>query len=816
MRTEDTSHLLNSQEEELARLRARVTDLEKAEDGRNLAEKRLRLTTGRLSAVVAAQEEISRKALDLNGTLQLLVKRAEEVSGGDGAVIELVEGRDVIYRADTGSAKAHTSGIPQFKTLGGFSALTVSTGQIIVCEDSTTDPRVDPESCRTLNIRSLVSIPVFYQHKIVGILKVFSPHPHAFGEREVETLQLLSGQVVTALSRSAEFEAKQALLAERTASLAALRESEERFKSAFYNSAIGVTLVTPDSRFLQVNPAFCRMLGYTEEELTGKSTDEISHPEEVAADRRMRHQLLEQVKQFAELEKRYLHKSGRVVWAQINATFFRNTEGLPLYFICQIQDITARKQAEESLKMLNARLEQRVKERTALLEAAMEQAETSRRHFAFLAEATALLVSSLEYQDSLAALVQMAVPYLADYGLVEILEENQALFQTAASDLDHARDRVLFDFRQPAPADLEGGSLFAEAVRNGKSLVFEEVTGDVLQRYTSDPEKLERLSQAGIKSLLVVPVVGREKTLGAFTFLQVRPDRRFVPAEIALVEDLARRAAMAIDNNRLYHEAQEAVRVQKELDYLKDLFVSIAGHELRTPLTTIRGFGQMLQRSLLRQPEPLDPEAHQEALVKNLHFLDTIHRQTNRMNGLISQLLDFSRIQSGQFELTEISEVNLVNLLERVIEQQSTLEPDRTLTFIAGEVQAIIRGDSDRLEQVMHNLIGNACKYSPEGSPVTVELKINPGEALITFKDQGHGISLEDQQHIFDRFYRVRNRETAKTSGLGLGLFISHEIIEQHQGRMWLESQPGNGATFYIALPLLDAPGGDSPLSFQA
>ena len=150
-----------------------------------------------------------------------------------------------------------------------------------MCEDFTTDPRVDPEFCRGLNIRSLVAIPVFYQHKIVGIVKVFSPQPHAFGEREVETLQLLVGQIVTALSRSAEFEAKQALLAEKTASLAALRESEERFKSAFYNSAIGVTLVTPDNHFLQVNPAFCRMLGYTEQELTGKSTDDFTHPDEL-------------------------------------------------------------------------------------------------------------------------------------------------------------------------------------------------------------------------------------------------------------------------------------------------------------------------------------------------------------------------------------------------------------------------------------------------------------------------------------------------------------------------------------------------------
>ena len=182
------------------------------------------------------------------------------------------------------------------------------------------------------------------------------------------------------------------------------------------------------------------------------------------------------------------------------------------------------------------------------------------------------------------------------------------------------------------------------------------------------------------------------------------------------------------------------------------------------------------------------------------------------MNGLISQLLDFSRIQSGQFELTEISEVNLVNLLERVMEQQSTLEPDRSLTFEVGEVRPIIKGDSDRLEQVWHNLISNACKYSPEGSPVTVEIKVageNPGEAIIAVKDYGHGISPEDQQHIFDRFYRVRNRETAKTSGLGLGLFISHEIIEQHQGKMWLESQPGLGSTFYIALPMVGVSSGD-------
>ena len=129
------------------------------------------------------------------------------------------------------------------------------------------------------------------------------------------------------------------------------------------------------------------------------------------------------------MEKRYLHKSGRVVWVLISATFFRNSANQPLYFICQVQDITARKQAEESLKQLNARLEQRVQERTALLEAAMEQAETSRRHFAFLAEATALLVSSLEYQDSLAALVQMAVPYLADYGLIELLERTGPCFR---------------------------------------------------------------------------------------------------------------------------------------------------------------------------------------------------------------------------------------------------------------------------------------------------------------------------------------------------------------------------------------------------
>ena len=617
--TDDTGRLANNQQEELARLRARVTDLEKAEDRRNPAERHLKLTTGRLSAVVAIQEEIQRTAPNLSDTLQLLVKQAEELAGGDGAVIELVEGRDVIYRADSGTAKSHTSGIPQFRALGNLSTLVVTTGQIIVCKECATDSRLDPELYRGWNIRSLVSIPIFYQHKIVGILKVFSSQPNTFGDHEVETLQLLVGQVVTALSRSAEFEAKQALLAEQTASLEALRESEERFKSAFYNSAIGITLVTPENRFLQVNPAFCRMLGYTEWELTGKSSDDVSHPDELIPGENIRSQLLNREIPAVEIEKRYVHKNGWLVWVSINATCVRNSEGQPLYFICQVQDITARKRAEESLKLLNSQLEQRVQERTTLLETAMAQAETSRRNFAFLAEATALLVSTLEYQDSMPALMQMAVPYLADYGLVELLEENQALFQVTASDLDPNTDNILYNLSQVAPVDLEIDNPFGEAVRSGRSLVYDKVTPGVLGKYVCSPERLELLRQVGVQALLVVPVVGREKTLGAFTFVQVRPDGAFRPAEIALVEDLARRAAMALDNNRLYREAQEAFRVQKELDYLKDLFVSIAGHELRTPLTTIRGFAQMLQRSLLRQPEPLEPEVHHETLVKNLH-----------------------------------------------------------------------------------------------------------------------------------------------------------------------------------------------------
>ncbi len=787
-------------------MRARLNSLEQAEASRFQAETRLRETTGRVSGVIATQEEIARARLDLNGTLRLIVRRAEELTGADGAVIELVEGNDVIYRSDSGSARSHTSGIPQFKTLGGLSALSVTTGKIIVCEDAETDPRVNPEACRGLNIKSLVAIPVFYQRKIVGVLKIFSPYPQAFGEHEVETLQLLEGQIVNALSQSAEFEAKQALLDERTASVAALQESEERFKSAFYNSAIGVTLVTPDNHFLQVNPAFCRMLGYAEEELIGETTDEVSHPDELAPGKIARQQLVEREKPVLELEKRYLHKTGQVIWTLIIATLFRNGEDQPLYYICQVQDITARKQAEENLRQLNSELEQRVQERTSLLETAMEQAETSRRHFAFLAEATALLVSSLEYRDSLTALIQMSVPYLADYGLVELLEEDQALFQMSASDLHPLHDHWLYNFRQSTPPDLQGNSPFAEALRTGKPIIYPEISDEILGRYIADPEQRSQLQQAGLQAILVVPVVGRDKALGAFTFLLTRPGRQFLPAEIALAEDLARRAAMAVDNNRLYREAQETVRVQKELDYLKDLFVSIAGHELRTPLTTIRGFAQMLQRNLLRQPEPLEPDAHQEALVKNLHFLDTLTRQTNRMNGLIEQLLDFSRIQSGQFELTENEPVNVVELVQQVIEQQSTLEPKRTISLTTGESQVMCRGDSDRLEQVLHNLISNACKYSPEGAPVSVEVSTSPEgqptEAIITVKDQGNGISLEDQQHIFDRFYRVRNRDTAKTSGLGLGLFISHEIVGQHRGRMWLESQPGQGSTFYMDLPL--------------
>lgn len=285
-----------------------------------------------------------------------------------------------------------------------------------------------------------------------------------------------------------------------------------------------------------------------------------------------------------------------------------------------------------------------------------------------------------------------------------------------------------------------------------------------------------------------------------------------IQSVIAVTRDITELKRSEEERTKLLVQEQAAAQALTALNQLKDLFISVASHELRSPLTAAKGYIQLVQRSLGRQLQnqsgPDEP-----VVTKNLESLGLVSYQLDRMEMLINQLLDFSRMQNNKLELHYSAGANLAGLVRRVVEQQQRVTPDHRLHFNSTEETLSADFDEARLEQVLTNLITNAVKYSPAETTVTIriEKQISPPtpdspfpnatEVVISVQDEGYGIPPEDQLHIFERFYRARNGET-RAEGLGLGLYISHEIVVQHGGRIWLESRPEQGSTFYFSLPL--------------
>jgi PAS domain S-box-containing protein len=228
----------------------------------------------------------------------------------------------------------------------------------------------------------------------------------------------------------------------------------------------------------------------------------------------------------------------------------------------------------------------------------------------------------------------------------------------------------------------------------------------------------------------------------------------------------------------------------RQADALKDTFISIVSHELKTPVAVIKGYAETLSRSdALNDP----------ALAHEL--LATIVEESDRLARLVDDLLDASRLQAGGLPFQDVEEVDLREIARRVVERYQPQATRHSLRLEFPEPFPTVRGDARRLEQVLDNLVSNAIKYSPRGGDVVVQGAASPAEVTLSVSDQGVGIPLEEQERIFERFYRVEGPETRAVAGTGLGLYLTRAIVRAHGGRIWVQSAPGQGATFYVAIP---------------
>ncbi|MEP0917203.1 ATP-binding protein [Leptolyngbya sp. DQ-M1] len=414
----------------------------------------------------------------------------------------------------------------------------------------------------------------------------------------------------------------------------------------------------------------------------------------------------------------------------------------------------------------------------------------------FLSRASAVLAGTLDYKITLFNIAQLVVPFLADVCFFDILNSNHQIERMAWHHGDPTkRDWFEQVQRYTPPQDRENHPI-STVVATGHANLVSHVTETWMQAAAVSAEHLQFIRDLQVRSLITVPLIAHGRTLGALTVCSTADsNRHYTQSDLAVAEELGRRAALALDNARLYQQAQEVNR-------MKDEFLAVLSHELRSPLNPILGWLQMIRRG------NMDAARTEKAW-------NTIERNAKLQAQLVEDLLDVSRILQGKLSLN-MGQVNLAVTIRAALETVQLAAQAKSIaieTRLDSQIPSIL-GDATRLQQVVWNLLSNAIKFTPEGGQVEVHLERLDNQAQIRVRDTGVGIPPSFVPHVFDYFRQADGATTRQFGGLGLGLAIVRQIVEAHGGTVWAES-PGEaqGATFTVRLPLTLAQSTTTPES---
>jgi PAS domain S-box-containing protein len=397
----------------------------------------------------------------------------------------------------------------------------------------------------------------------------------------------------------------------------------------------------------------------------------------------------------------------------------------------------------------------------------------------FLAEVGPVLAGSLDYQETLSTIANLAVREIADLCIVEVVEEDESVRRISVASRDPSKS-WLCELLARLPIDRSRPHLMQAVLETGRPALMQLPSEETIAALAQSEEHHRALRAAEIRSMVAAPLVAHGKLLGVMAFVSSSPARLYGPTDVRMAEELAHRAALSIENARLYLAAQRATKTRDEV-------LGIIAHDLRNPLNSI-----VLQANLLRRWGP-EPER------RSPKPADAIERAAARMNRLIQDLLDVARMEAGRLSV-QAAPVDARQALSDAIEAQHTLAAAAGLTLrveVPAELPEVW-ADQDRLFQVFANLIGNAVKFTKAGGRIVVGAVPRDGEVLFWVSDTGSGISADDMPHLFDRFWQGRN---AGLQGAGLGLPIVKGLVEAHGGRIWVESTPGKGSTFFLTIP---------------
>jgi PAS domain S-box-containing protein len=561
-------------------------------------------------------------------------------------------------------------------------------------------------------------------------------------------------------------------LSARQKSAAVLHEQRELFRTTLASIGDAVIATDTEGRVTFLNAVAQELTGWTQDEAQGLPlgqvfrviNEETRQPVENPAERALQEGRVVGLANHSLL----IAKGGTETPIDDSGAPIRDDKGQVVGVVLIFRDISERKRAEEAL---------RHREHTAR----------------FLARASADLTELTDYESTFQKVASIAVPSFADWCVVDLIDANGTPQRLAVTHSDSAKVHLAHELTRrypPRSADPHG---VPQVLRSGKAEMVEDIPDSLLTTLAHDDEHLRILRELGLNSYICVPMQSKGRMLGALTFVMAESGRRYNADDLVAADDLAQRAAIAIENAGLYRALQDA-------DRRKDEFLATLAHELRNPLAPIRN-----ALEIMRMEGGIGASA---ASVREM-----MERQVQQMIRLVDDLLDVSRITRGKIELRN-ERVEVAAVIESALETSRPLvkAAKHELAVIVPPQSLCVVGDRARLAQVLANLLNNSAKYTPEGGHIRLSVEQEGQQAVIRVRDNGMGIPAEMLPKIFEMFTQVhRNLERAQ-GGLGIGLTLVRRLVEMHNGTVEAHSEGmGQGSEFVVRLPVAKASASDEP-----
>jgi|KBSMisStaDraftv2_1062788.scaffolds.fasta_scaffold00798_1 PAS domain S-box-containing protein len=619
---------------------------------------------------------------------------------------------------------------------------------------------------RRLAFASMLSVPVRFRGETIGALTLFMGRS---GRRHTAE-HLAAAHDLASLASTVVANAR--LVAQHARSEAALQASEERLRVAMEAANLGTWDWDVTSDRVAWSDAVYRLHGVVPGAFGGSVADfaRLVHDDDIEHVRERIAQSLADGTPY-EVEFRVVWPSdGSVHWLATRATVERDAEGRPLRMAGATYDVT------ERVQLLAAE------------RAARAEAERAQRRLELLASASALLSQSLEPATTLTRLGEILVPAVGDWCRIDLIDATGTLVRGIAYHADKKQAQVGTDAVQRLRAKPETIGSMAWCVRTGHAHTHNYSSPDDFAQ-TGDEALVEFARTIGMRAYTITPLVARGRTLGALAVLQAESGRNFTPGDEALLGEIAQRAALAIDNARLYSEAEAARRQAELANRAKDEFLAMLGHELRNPLAPIV---TTLKLMAMRDDS------------RFLHERNVIERQVGNLARLVDDLLDVARIARGDVQLRR-ERVAVADILARAAEIAAPLLEIRRHVLDIGNIDAKVAVDADalRLSQVFANLLNNAARYTPEGGTIEVRAEQRGDACVVTVADDGIGIEPDLLPRIFELFVQGAQGPERASGGLGVGLALVKNLVSLHGGSVAAASAGrGHGSTFTVTLPL--------------